>query len=169
MNPRLLIFFFFFGIISVFAQTKVSGYVFDENGQSVAFANVIFKGSTEGTITNEDGRFYLESENTWNTVIISFLGYEMQEITLDKKVNYDLKFVLKEEDTCTNTLVKDLSLPDTINMVSIKRSGQIIIPKGHTRIEVGDVITVYGRIKAIEGIKDFLNTCALSNSTNGNS
>ncbi len=86
-----------------------------------------------------------------------------------QKENGFVEFVLKEEDTCTNTLVKDLSLPDTINMVSIKRSGQIIIPKGHTRIEVGDVITVYGRIKAIEGIKDFLNTCALSNSTNGNS
>ncbi len=72
---------------------------------------------------------------------------------------------MKEEDTCTNALIKDLSLPDTINMVSIKRSGQIIIPKGHTRIEVGDVITVYGRLKAIEGIKDFLNNCAIANHT----
>ncbi len=83
-----------------------------------------------------------------------------------QKENGFVEFVLKEEDTCTNALVKDLSLPDTINMVSIKRSGQIIIPKGHTRIEIGDVITVYGRLKAIEGIKDFLNTCALSRSDN---
>ncbi len=79
------------------------------------------------------------------------------------KENGFVEFVLKEEDTCSNALIKDLSLPDTINMVSIKRSGQIIIPKGHTRIEVGDVITVYGRLKAIEGIKDFLNNCAISN------
>jgi CIC family chloride channel protein len=84
-----------------------------------------------------------------------------------QKENGFVEFVLKEEDTCTNALIKDLSLPDTINMVSIKRSGQIIIPKGHTRIEVGDVITVYGRLKAIKGIKDFLNTCALSNSDKG--
>jgi len=83
------------------------------------------------------------------------------------KENGFVEFVLKEEDTCTNALIKDLSLPDTVNMVSIKRSGQIIIPKGHTRIEVGDVITIYGRLKAIEGIKDFLNTCALSNSVKG--
>jgi CIC family chloride channel protein len=81
------------------------------------------------------------------------------------KENGFVEFVLKEEDTCTNALIKDLSLPDTINMVSIKRSGQIIIPKGHTRIEVGDVITVYGRLKAIEGIKDFLNNCAISSHT----
>ena len=91
----------FFG----FSQTKVSGYVFDEYDQPVAFANVIFKGSTEGTITNEDGRFYLESENTWETLIISFLGYEMKEVVLEKKVNYDLRFVLKEEAAALDEVV----------------------------------------------------------------
>ena len=55
-------------------------------------------------------------------------------------------------------MVKDLSLPDTINMVSIKRGGQILIPRGHTQLNVGDVITVYGRLKDIDGIKDFLNS-----------
>jgi hypothetical protein len=105
MNLKLLPFFLLFGMLSVFSQTKVSGYVFDEKDEPVAFANVIFKGSTEGTITNEDGRFYLESETTWNTLIISFLGYEMKEITLDKKVNYDLKFVLKEEASALDEVV----------------------------------------------------------------
>ncbi len=105
MNFKLLLLFFFFGILFGFSQTKVSGYVFDENDQPVAFANVLFKGSTEGTITNEDGRFYLESENTWNTVVISFLGYEIKEILLDKKVNYDLRFVLKEEAAALDEVV----------------------------------------------------------------
>lgn len=68
------------------AQTKVSGYVFDEENQPVAFASVIFKGSTEGTITDENGKFYLESSETWKTLGISFMGYRTIEITLDKKV-----------------------------------------------------------------------------------
>ncbi|RKE91929.1 DUF5686 and carboxypeptidase-like regulatory domain-containing protein [Ichthyenterobacterium magnum] len=101
----LIIVFLFLGIVSAVSQTKVSGYVMDENNDPVAFANVLFKGTTEGTITNEDGRFYLESENTWETLIISFLGYEAQEMTLDKKVNYDLKFVLKEEAAALNQVV----------------------------------------------------------------
>ncbi|WCO02112.1 DUF5686 and carboxypeptidase-like regulatory domain-containing protein [Psychroserpens ponticola] len=105
MNFKLFLFFFFFGILFGFSQTKVSGYVFDEYDQPVAFANVLFKGSTEGTITNEDGRFYLESENTWDIVIISFLGYELKEIALDKKVNYDLRFVLKEEAAALDEVV----------------------------------------------------------------
>ncbi len=97
--------FFFFGICAAFSQTKVSGYVYDEFDQPVAFANVLFKGSTEGTITNEEGRFYLESDNTWETVVISFLGYEKQEVDLEKSVNYDLRFILKEEASALNEIL----------------------------------------------------------------
>jgi hypothetical protein len=105
MNLKLLVPFFFFGIISVFAQTKISGYVFDEQNVPVAYANVFFKGSTEGTITDENGKFYLESSNTWEIVNVSFLGYETLEIMLTKKVNYDLKFILKEGASQLNEVV----------------------------------------------------------------
>ncbi|WP_303318541.1 DUF5686 family protein [Flavivirga abyssicola] len=97
MRIRLLIAFFFFGIISTIAQTKVSGYVFDEFNEPVSFANVIFKGSTIGTITNENGKFYLESDETWTGLTVSFIGYETLHVSLEKKVNYNLKFTLKEE------------------------------------------------------------------------
>jgi CIC family chloride channel protein len=70
-------------------------------------------------------------------------------------------FVLKEEDSCINATVKDLKLPDTINMVSVKRGEQVLIPRGHTKLQIGDVITVYGRLKDINGIKDLLNSCSL--------
>lgn len=97
MNMRLLITFYFFGIFSLLAQTKVSGYVFDEFNEPVSFANVIFKGSTQGTITDENGKFYLESDETWDRLVVSFIGYETLNFPLDKKVNYNLKFILKEE------------------------------------------------------------------------
>ncbi len=88
------------------------------------------------------------------------------EVDLRKqKENGYVEFVLKEEDACNNATVKDLSLPETINMVSIKRGGQILIPRGHTQLNVGDVITVYGRLKDIDGIKDFLNACQLPSQT----
>ncbi len=105
MKQLLLPFFLLFGIISIYAQTKVSGHVYDETGEPVAFANVLFKDTTEGTITNENGRFYLESDNTHTTLIVSFLGYETLEITLSKKVNYDLRFTLKEEAEALSAVV----------------------------------------------------------------
>ena len=97
MKTKLLIALLSLGCLSALAQTKVSGYVFDESNEPIAFANVLFKGSTEGTITNEDGKFYLESDENWKTLIVSFLGFEILEFPLTKTVNYDLKFNLKEE------------------------------------------------------------------------
>lgn len=82
------------------------------------------------------------------------------------KENGYVEFVLKEEDTCNNAKVRDLSLPPTINMVSIKRGEQIIIPRGDTTLNTGDVITVYGRLKDIDSIKDyFLNSCPIDSNT----
>lgn len=80
------------------------------------------------------------------------------------KENGFVEFVLKEEDNCNDATVKDLQLPDTINMVSVKRGGQILIPRGHTKLMTGDVITVYGRLKDIDDLKDLLNSCQLPGS-----
>ncbi|WP_431110492.1 DUF5686 family protein [Winogradskyella poriferorum] len=97
MKLKLFFALFIIGLTSAFSQTKVSGYVYDVNDEPIPFANVVFKGSTEGTITNEDGRFYLESDETWDALMVSFVGYEVLEFPLTKKVNYDLRFILKEE------------------------------------------------------------------------
>ena len=47
----------------------------DVDGEPIAYANVIFKDSYEGTITNEEGRFYMESDETYQYVIFSFIGF----------------------------------------------------------------------------------------------
>jgi len=105
MKIQFLISIFFLGFFYSFAQTKVSGYVFDETDNPVSFANIIFKGSTEGTTTDENGRFYLESDETWEGLIVSFIGYETLEFLLPKKVNYDLKFILKEQTSQLDEVV----------------------------------------------------------------
>jgi len=105
MIKNLLFLFFLIGIQFGNAQTKISGYVFDENDRPVAYANVLFDGSTEGTTSNEEGKFYLESENTWEYAVVSFLGYETLKVPLNKKVNYNLRLVLKEEASALSEVV----------------------------------------------------------------
>lgn len=104
MKIKLFFSFFLLNTFALLAQTKVSGFVFDEFNVPIAFANVIFKGSTEGTITNESGKFYLESDGNWDTLNITFIGYEALNVPLDKRVNYNLKFVLKEEKAQLNAV-----------------------------------------------------------------
>ncbi|MEP5912327.1 MAG: DUF5686 family protein [Flavobacteriaceae bacterium] len=93
MFRSLVVFLSFF---SVFSQTKVGGIIVDQFGEPVAFANIIFKNSSEGTITNDNGRFYIESDIDHNTIVVSFIGYETKEIQLPQKVNYNMEIALQE-------------------------------------------------------------------------
>ena len=94
----LLIFSFAIAHFS-FSQTKIDGFVVDSKNKPVPFASIGFKNSTEGTVANEDGHFYIESAKTYTSVSISFDGYSDREITLTKAVNYNFKVVLKETQT----------------------------------------------------------------------
>ena len=85
----------FFLTLFVVAQVKVSGVVVDENGETIPFANIIFKGSTEGTVSDENGKFYLESENTYKELEVSFLGYQSKTVSI-KSRDFNLKIVLTE-------------------------------------------------------------------------
>lgn len=68
---------------SIFAQNKtVSGTVLDKNGQSVAGASVIVKGSTLGTNTNAEGKFSLSVPNSAEKLTISFVGLSEQDVTI---------------------------------------------------------------------------------------
>ena len=102
---RLLTFILLFSAALAFAQTKVSGMVVDNKNLPIPFASVIFKGTTEGTVTNEDGRFYLESPSDYRAIVVSFAGYQDREMILPKAVNYDFKVVIKETETLKEVVI----------------------------------------------------------------
>ncbi|RDK83830.1 DUF5686 and carboxypeptidase-like regulatory domain-containing protein [Marinirhabdus gelatinilytica] len=104
MKYFLIFSFFIFSSLLV-AQTKVSGVVKDASGTSVAFANVIFKDSNIGTITNEEGRFYLESDDDHEAVVFSFVGYETKEVVLDGSTTYKMEIILNEEASALDEVV----------------------------------------------------------------
>jgi len=83
-------------IVPALAQTKVSGIVVDNDNQPVPYANVVFKNSNQGIVTNEDGRFYIESDKTYTALIVSFMGFDTKEVALTKAVSYDFKIQLSD-------------------------------------------------------------------------
>ena len=89
----------------VHSQTKISGVVKDVDGEPIAYANVIFKDSYEGTITNEDGRFYMESDETYQYVIFSFIGFSEKTIELNQHTNYNMEITLEEEASALEEVV----------------------------------------------------------------
>jgi hypothetical protein len=92
----LVLLFFGFNFSFVFSQTKVSGIIVDKSNQPIPYADVVFKNSSEGVVSNEDGRFYLESVKTYKIVVINAIGYSDKEILLEKAVNYN--FVIKLDE-----------------------------------------------------------------------
>lgn len=77
------------------AQTTVTGIVFDETNLEVIGANVKEKGTTNGAITNLDGAFSFQVSDPQKAVLeISFIGYKSQEVALNGRTN--IKVVLKE-------------------------------------------------------------------------
>ncbi|MEE3226905.1 MAG: carboxypeptidase-like regulatory domain-containing protein, partial [Bacteroidota bacterium] len=97
MRHSLNLLLFLFIPVLLLGQTKAGGLVFDSAGNPVPFANVVFAGSSEGTITNEDGRFYLQSDNTYDALKVTFIGFQAKEVLLPQRVNYNLEITLEEE------------------------------------------------------------------------
>ena len=78
-----------------FAQTiQVNGTVLDASGESVIGASVLEKGTTNGVITDLDGKFQLEV-SAKGTLQISYVGFQTQEIPVNNKKVFNI--TLKED------------------------------------------------------------------------
>jgi TonB-dependent starch-binding outer membrane protein SusC len=112
------------GIVSAQAQTKsITGKVSDESGAAIPGASVQVKGTSTGASTTADGTFKLNAPATATTLVISYIGYVKQEITITGKTEVSVTLKL-ESTTLTDVVVvgygtsrkKDL----TGSVVSIK-------------------------------------------------
>ena len=100
MKKLFILLFVFFSLLhNGFGQTKVSGIVLDNSNQPIPYANIVFKGSNTGVVSNEDGRFYIESPNNYTELIVSFTGFPDKIVKLPKLVNFDFKVILTEGNT----------------------------------------------------------------------
>lgn len=77
--------------VQVFAQEiAIKGSVKDQLGEGVIGANVIVKGTTNGTITDFDGNFVLNAKQG-DVIVISFIGYKTQELPAATTMNVVLQ------------------------------------------------------------------------------
>ena len=76
-------------------KRKISGVVTDTTGEPIIGANVVVKGTTDGSITDIDGKFSLDvPEGT--TLEISYIGYLTQTIPVRNKSSFQITL---QEDT----------------------------------------------------------------------
>ncbi len=92
MKRKLTMFLalFIIGIGIVTAQTQVRGTVVDETGQPVIGATIQIKGTSQGTVTDVDGRFNLSAPAN-GTLVISYVGMRTQEVPVQPNVSVTLR------------------------------------------------------------------------------
>lgn len=85
--------------MSFFAQETVSGVVSESaTGLPVPGANVIVKGTTNGTTTDFDGNYTLGNIEEGDVLVFSFLGFATQEIPYEGQATLDVEL---DEDAAT--------------------------------------------------------------------
>jgi TonB-dependent starch-binding outer membrane protein SusC len=71
----------------------LKGRVINEKGEPMIRASVIIKGTTKGLSTDENGFFELKEVDAGATIVVSFAGYESQQIKINSKNNITVVLV----------------------------------------------------------------------------
>ena len=81
---------------SVQQGRTVTGKIIDDTGEPLIGVSVLVKGTTVGTITDFDGNYSLEVPSGKHILVISYIGYKTQDITVGKSNQLNIKM---EADT----------------------------------------------------------------------
>ncbi len=83
--------------LSVAQQGKtVKGTVVDNNGDAIIGANVVVRGTTNGTVTDLDGNYAISNVPNGATLVVSYIGYLSKEIPVGNQATINVTLV---EDT----------------------------------------------------------------------
>lgn len=115
------------------AQRNVTGTVTSEEGDALIGASVFVRGTATGTVTDVDGSFSLSVPDGSNTLIVSYTGYETQEVALTDAASYSVilsEGILIDEVVVTGYAVE--SKRQTTGAVSIIKAADLkAIPSGN--------------------------------------
>lgn len=113
-----------FCCLPMFAQNiMVSGTVTDSNSEPLIGVNVLVKGTTNGTITDFDGKFSLSTPPN-GTLVFSYIGYKAQEVAVRNRTNVLVTMRVDAQDIdeviIVGTSVRKSDLTGAVSSVSRK-------------------------------------------------
>lgn len=96
MKKFLLVCFLCIFVLSAWAQERViSGRVTStDDGSSLPGVNVVVKGTTNGTVTDSDGKYSISVPSGGGSLIFSFIGLRAQEVAIGDRTTIDVSLAL---------------------------------------------------------------------------
>ena len=89
---------------SIVQQDMVSGVVVDSRGVTLPGVNVVVKGTTQGTVTDVDGKYQIPVPSSSAILVFSFIGYESLEIAANSAET--ARVVMAESSIAIGEVVK---------------------------------------------------------------
>lgn len=110
-------------------EYEVQGSVVDENGSSLPGVNVILKGTTIGTTTDENGKFFLKIPDGDQVLVFSFIGYSSLEVA-----------VSQNKQSIDVTLQPDILSLDEVVVVGYGEQKKVSITGSVGKIETDEIV-----------------------------
>lgn len=82
-----------FSAIAADKDIDVSGTVTDDKGTPLAGASVTVKGTTRGTVTDDEGKFTISVPNQRSVLVISYGGFKTEEITVGTQTSVSVSLM----------------------------------------------------------------------------
>jgi hypothetical protein len=140
-NACLTIILLFAGFVQVNCQgDRINGVVRNVyDGIPLPWASIVVQGTTTGTVSNEDGQFWLNVPEQHNTLCISFIGMRTRKYEISGRRNNEIEILL----------VPDVVEMDEITILYDTLTGtSCCFPAGFT----GDTLIISGKDKHLTQI-----------------
>jgi hypothetical protein len=106
---------------SIFAQANnnIKGIIFEKNknGKKIGLpgANVYWSSTQIGTTTDEHGKFSLKISNKSSKLVVSFVGYKNDTLTIDKSSNNPVEVILQSSQDLAEVVIAKRAVGTHIN------------------------------------------------------
>lgn len=87
------------------ASVKIGGIIVDEAGIPIIGANIIEKGTVNGTVTDAEGNFSLDVKDSNAVLVVSYIGYKTAE------------YPIEQDRLMTITLIEDLKIMEEVVVI----------------------------------------------------
>nr|WP_308991019.1 TonB-dependent receptor [Mariniflexile sp. KMM 9835]MDQ8210574.1 TonB-dependent receptor [Mariniflexile sp. KMM 9835] len=128
-------------------QYSIKGYITDINGQPLAGANIIEKGTINGAQSDFDGNYSLKVSNPNTTIVVSYVGFITKEVAINNQTDVNVSLlesagVLDEVVVIGYGTVKKRDLTGAVSSVRSKEIGMSPV--------VSPIEAIQGRVAGLD-------------------
>lgn len=142
--------------------TRIRGHVHDaQTGEPISDVSIALLGLPVGTITTDDGVFFIETRKKADTIVISLLGYEEQRLKIQQGLYQEFNIQLTPLEIALDEVVvlrKNPALPILDSVIRYKplnnpKSIPLYAAKVYNKIEI-DINNIDSTIFNTVGLRD---------------